>query len=326
MRTFTSVAAVVAFAGSALGQFQALVVDFSGSRVARYEWPSGTPVNHMVANGISTLSGARGSALGTAGDLFVTSYNTDTVLRFDGQTGQPRGIFVTAASGGLNGPTALAFGPDGNLYVASSVNDLILKYDGQTGTLLSTFSTGPQVDQPEGIAFGPDNNLYVCSYLTDTVARFNGFTGAFIDFAITAGQSGLNGPAGVLFDAGGRMYVSGGLSNSVIVKDPVAGVSVLATSATAAGMTTPYHMAIAPDGTLCVAAFGSGAITRLNRTTGAYLGNFLQPGAGGISADPWAILFVSGGCYANCDGSTVAPALNVADFVCYLNKFAAGCS
>jgi uncharacterized membrane protein len=29
-------------------------------------------------------------------------------------------------------------------------------------------------------------------------------------------------------------------------------------------------------------------------------------------------------CYANCDGSTTAPTLNVLDFVCFLNKFAAG--
>ena len=29
-------------------------------------------------------------------------------------------------------------------------------------------------------------------------------------------------------------------------------------------------------------------------------------------------------CYANCDNSTVAPILNVNDFSCFLNKFAAG--
>jgi hypothetical protein len=33
---------------------------------------------------------------------------------------------------------------------------------------------------------------------------------------------------------------------------------------------------------------------------------------------------VAGGCYANCDGSTAAPVLNVADFTCFLQKFAAG--
>jgi hypothetical protein len=31
------------------------------------------------------------------------------------------------------------------------------------------------------------------------------------------------------------------------------------------------------------------------------------------------------GHYANCDGSTVAPALNVDDFTCFINRYAAGC-
>jgi hypothetical protein len=35
--------------------------------------------------------------------------------------------------------------------------------------------------------------------------------------------------------------------------------------------------------------------------------------------------FASGDPYANCDGSTAVPVLNVADFTCFLNKFAAGC-
>ena len=30
-------------------------------------------------------------------------------------------------------------------------------------------------------------------------------------------------------------------------------------------------------------------------------------------------------CYANCDGSTAAPVLNVNDFTCFLNRYAAGC-
>ncbi|MFN0131747.1 MAG: GC-type dockerin domain-anchored protein [Phycisphaerales bacterium] len=35
--------------------------------------------------------------------------------------------------------------------------------------------------------------------------------------------------------------------------------------------------------------------------------------------------FAAGDAYANCDGSTTPPALNIADFVCFLNSFAAGC-
>jgi glucose/arabinose dehydrogenase len=34
--------------------------------------------------------------------------------------------------------------------------------------------------------------------------------------------------------------------------------------------------------------------------------------------------FASGDCYANCDGSTAAPVLNIQDFACFLNSFASG--
>jgi len=36
--------------------------------------------------------------------------------------------------------------------------------------------------------------------------------------------------------------------------------------------------------------------------------------------------FAAGDSYANCDGSTTAPVLNVLDFSCFLNTFAAGCT
>jgi hypothetical protein len=36
--------------------------------------------------------------------------------------------------------------------------------------------------------------------------------------------------------------------------------------------------------------------------------------------------FAAGDAYANCDGSTAIPVLNVADFTCFLQRFAAGCT
>jgi hypothetical protein len=38
----------------------------------------------------------------------------------------------------------------------------------------------------------------------------------------------------------------------------------------------------------------------------------------------WALIDAGYVCYANCDGSTTAPVLNVLDFSCFLNKFASG--
>ena len=36
--------------------------------------------------------------------------------------------------------------------------------------------------------------------------------------------------------------------------------------------------------------------------------------------------FAAGNLYANCDRSTTAPVLNVNDFICFMSSFAAGCS
>jgi hypothetical protein len=49
---------------------------------------------------------------------------------------------------------------------------------------------------------------------------------------------------------------------------------------------------------------------------------------GGYQIELTGTCFVGGGqvCYANCDGSTVDPVLNVLDFNCFLNRFSAGAS
>lgn len=36
--------------------------------------------------------------------------------------------------------------------------------------------------------------------------------------------------------------------------------------------------------------------------------------------------FAAGDAYSNCDGSSAQPVLNINDFVCYINVFSAGCS
>jgi hypothetical protein len=49
-----------------------------------------------------------------------------------------------------------------------------------------------------------------------------------------------------------------------------------------------------------------------------------EAGLGAVVGDTytWGCPIVT--CYANCDGSTIAPTLNVNDFTCFLNRFAAG--
>ncbi len=55
-------------------------------------------------------------------------------------------------------------------------------------------------------------------------------------------------------------------------------------------------------------------------------GSSVQPCLNVLDFSCFLNKFAAGDTYANCDLSTSAPALNVLDFACFLNRFAAGCS
>src|SRR5262249_16333999 len=73
-----------------------------------------------------------------------------------------------------------------------------------------------------------------------------------------------------------------------------------------------------------------GGATYLIGANGYSLGGTVgQPDAGPMTGDDFALgggfWFGVGGtaCYANCDNSTISPVLNVHDFICFKNKYAA---
>jgi hypothetical protein len=74
------------------------------------------------------------------------------------------------------------------------------------------------------------------------------------------------------------------------------------------------------------AALGASGSARLDRAAGRFRGWAWAENLGWLNLDDATayIALSGGGCYANCDGSTVAPNLNVNDFLCFQNRFAAG--
>jgi hypothetical protein len=60
-------------------------------------------------------------------------------------------------------------------------------------------------------------------------------------------------------------------------------------------------------------------IVAISADGGTMLGNGLN---GGVQT-PF-LVHLPAGCYANCDASSTSPILNVSDFVCFLNRYAAG--
>ncbi len=155
----------------------------------------------------------------------------------------------------------------------------------------------------------------------------------------TGGTNVLTGPASGIIDA---FSLDGNFLSRLV---------------TGGALNAPWGIALAPanfgplSGALLVSNFGDGHINAFNPTTGAFLGALTDatgspitiPGIRGIEFgsnlgnQPANTLFFCGSsaavsgqfgridaiaCYANCDGSTAAPVLNVNDFTCFLNRYA----
>jgi hypothetical protein len=188
--------------------------------------------------------------LPSAGYLLVPSFNTNNALRYDESTGAFVDEFVPHKSGGLTQPEGLILGHDHNLYVSSGLYSgvpAVLRYNGTTGTFMDSFATGGPLNSPRALLFGPDGNLYVGDGLDSTsgwVDRFNGQTGAFMDQFVSPSSGGLINPIGMVFGPDGK-----------------------------------------GDGKLdlYVASARNSNVLRFDGTTGAFLGEFVPAGSGGLS-------------------------------------------
>ena len=180
--------------------------------------------------------------------LFVVSFNEQYVLRFDAQTGSQGQVFVPVGSGGMIQPNHALFGPDGNLYLVDSEGHAVFRFDGLTGAPLPA----------------------------------PGKTGATF---ISAGDGGLLGSRGIVFDAAGDAYVTSMSTGEVIKYQGPSGanpwelIGVFVTAGSG-GLIAPCHLVFGPDGHLYVTSYGTDAVLRFDKATGAPL-----PAAGKTAAD-----------------------------------------
>jgi streptogramin lyase len=222
-------------------------------------------------------------AAGVRADLFVTGAPT-AFVRHIGPLGQDLGPFPPGSpfmSEEFNSATA---GPDGKVYVLSNTLGIadIFRFDPVTGKAETVFTQDfqrPQLTIPFGIAFDATGALYVGG--NRFVSSNLGQTGVFRLDPITRQLELFDpmpvansirdlavGPDGALYVAvanvGVVRHVEGLLDRTVV---PF-GVS---------------DVAVGPDGKLYVPGSGGTGVLRYDPATGAALGTFVAPGAGGLA-------------------------------------------
>ena len=206
----------------------------------------GTGTNGQSGDGGPALSAEISTPSGIVahpdGSIYFSTAS-NTVRRID-----PAGNISTVAGNGTNGfsgdlgpatdamlntPTGLAFDQFANLFIADSGNHRIRRVDAQTGIITTFAGTGvenfsgdlglavdAQLDTPGYLAFAANGDLYFTDSGNHVIRYIERDSKVIHTFAGTARKAGftgdggspllarLDGPAGLVFDSIGNLYVA----------------------------------------------------------------------------------------------------------------------
>jgi DNA-binding beta-propeller fold protein YncE len=269
-------------AASIAPAFADLLVGGNGEQVYRYDDRSGAFLGILVPTGSGGLNDLQGMTVGPDRRLYMTSFNTREVLRLEDDVPRP---FIGAGRSIMGRPDDVKFGPDGNLYVADFDNNSVLRFDGASGAFLGIFASGNGLHQPNRIAFGPNGDLYVGNAFTTDVLRFHAGTGLPYPAAGRSGAifvPGVPGPFNVELDVStsGILAVTQGATPGLRFYDAQTGALLRVPAPT---LTNVSDMRFGPDGDLYLTVYANAAVLRYQGETGAFLGEFVRPGSGGLN-------------------------------------------
>jgi len=313
----------------------------------------GAFVRDLIPAGSGGLASPAGMLIAPWGNLLVSSAGSNAVLEYNLATGAFIRVFVGAGSGGLASPFGLTFRSGGNLFVSSLTQNRVYEYDRATGAFIRIFVAGGAggLATPRGLVFNPlTGNLLVASFGADQVKEYNSVTGAFIrDWLITGLP--IDGPWCMRVGPDGFIYISRHEITDthftrarIFIHDPRNGNFVRSfVQGQDSGLANPTGFDFMPgDFTDCnrnqlpdSCDISSGRSSDVNangipdeceRTCYANCDLSTIPPILNVNDFLCFMnLYAAASPYANCDGSTTPPVLNVNDFTCYLNAYAAGC-
>jgi sugar lactone lactonase YvrE len=240
----------------------------------------------------TTVSGPAGLALDPAGNMWVSSWSSDSLVMYTpaarsaGGNSAPSTVIVSAVLDNANG---IAFDAHGSLWVANCGGRSILGYSaGQLAAGASqapevTISGGANVICPYALAFDGNGNVWVADDSADHIVEYSAAqlavpgtsTPAPIN-VITSNSGSLALTDAVVFDAAGNLWVANDSIPTVVSYTPAqlaAGGSAVPTIITLPANTDPYGLAFDMRGTLWVSDYNNGILYGLAKSQLATTGS-----------------------------------------------------
>ncbi len=288
-----------------------------------------------VARSCPSSDGCHAAIFGNTIYIWEAGASGPVVTAFDLATGARR-YSSPGIGGGFVQQAGLFVGPDGTVYAPRMQNnpatDFFVAFDDTGAALVERWRTPLGYVPFASFGVGPDGSVY--SYTTTrpqpsdaviTINRHNPLSGAVVNSSLPLTTDFPAGPR-MAIDAAGLIYfTNGGFSRGRVYSFNADLTERWSTPVTNAGLGGP----ILGQGGIMVLT-GTGTDVRAYRTGPApcyaNCDASTQPPVLNV-ADFSCFLqkFAAGDPYANCDNSTQPPVLNVADFSCFLQRFAAGC-
>jgi YVTN family beta-propeller protein len=261
------------------------------------------PISGLVFGIGVTPDGSRAVVTrGNPANIFIIDLNSHTILHT--LTPISNAVYVELA-------------PDGSTaYVSTSriapvIETWISVVDIAAGSISQVLDIGRY---PAEMRFHPaGSRLYVSNEFDATVSVLDRLTHGVVNVLPVGG-----GPRGITFSGSGDLaYVMNSNAGTVSIIDTA--IPAVTGSIVLGGF--PMAMEILNDGqTAYVSRWSGSNIAVVDLASNTVTGQIP------LAARPYLVMKLSlpKACYANCDGSTIQPVLNVADFSCFLSKFAAG--
>lgn len=258
-----------------------LVTSLLSDEVLRYNATTGAFIGTLVSAGSGGLDGPQGIAIGTDGVMYVASEYSGSIHKYDAATGAPLGVLAS----GLPAPNDLTFGPGGLLYYMDHGADRVRRFNTSLGTELAPIMLADGSHHAHGITVGPDGMIYIgiLDGGPGRIRKLNPTTLADLGNFVTI--PGTIGIFDLAFLPDGSLVVNDSFAGAIYRYHGVTGAPLVPLAAPGT-ISSPFGMAMGPDGLLYVCSGGLG-VQRYDPVTGASLGGFISGGAGSPFAPAW---------------------------------------